>query len=733
MAIKRDPKKDFKSSSEDLGQDIESQEDSQITTKYTETQGKIIRGIKSYMTPTRLALLLGMPELELKTLIIDDSVFLQDVRDLLFNMQTTLSAEVLDVLDKKAPMDFFNERADTHLDVWSRFIATDMSMASDFLLLSNAISGGIGKDTNFWKGATTDLKNSFKTALRTNENFTRMFFDSIEGHKFELGVHHRAMFEELDLITKGITNILIINIAPRVGKSTTLYSWATKTLMQRPNSNIIYGSYGDVVLTLIRKRIDMAFEVSKLEEGKVNPFYEVYRTEKAKGFAKESDFMTTINSMFFSATILGGITGRGHSVYETKANGAMIIDDGNNPNDIGTARMETVAEKFFTTWYPSRAGLNPLILIMQRLADNDLTAHVLNRYKDSDLNIRVLTLPMEMTEEVETYIAKMQAKYPNTTFINPLKYMDMGDTLLPAKSVEMIKQSAHPAVYKTQYLQIPTSFEGSIFKSRMFFNKVTSIEPIETKLGQPIGFVKVNGLKRKMFEDKWNEEPVSYNGVFILHIDTTSGNVDTTTKDVDDCVFSLCVGGIKDRPNEDNHFGAILHQHAINSKEASEQVMQDTALEILKGIKKLYNKNNTKEEIMPFVVIAIETHSQGGGLASFLRGKNMPNVAVISYSRQSFGNKSQRFIQGSGFYEDRILWWQEDNCLIELMNSKTERPITINDWYYASRMQHLTINAENTRLHDDYIEAPVDLANLWIAKDGKDRIYQEYIKMRAKK
>lgn len=696
-------------------------------------QRKIVKGIHAYMSPVRLALLLGMSELDLKSLIVDDTEFLTTIRELLFNMQADLATEALSMIDKKAPTDFFSMQANDFFDLWARFVATDMSMASDFLLLSSAIAGGIGKNTNFWKNAPTEIKNSFKTALRTNENFTRMFFDAIEGAHFELGIHHKAMFEELDLISKGLTDILIINIAPRVGKSTTLYSWATKTLMQKPNSSIIYGSYGEVVLTLIRKRIDLAFEASKQDDNKINPFYEIYRNTKAKGFAKESDFMTEINSMFFSATILGGITGRGYSVYETKANGAMIIDDPNNPNDVGTARMETVAEKFFTTWYPSRAGLNPLILIMQRLADNDLTACILDRYKESELNIRVLTLPMEMTEEVDSYIAKQQAKYPAIHFINPLKYMEMGDTLLPAKSVEKIKQSAHPAVYKTQYLQIPTNFEGSIFKSRMFYNKVNFISPVTSSIGQPIGFVKVNGIKRILLDDVWHESNVDFDGVFILHIDTTSGNTDTSTKDVDDCVWTLMVGGLKDRKAEDNWYGAILHQHALNSKLASDVVMQDTTLEILQKLKEMYNKDNKKEHIPPFVAIAIETHSQGGGLASFLRGKKLQNVAVISYSRQNFGNKQQRFIQGSGFYEDRLFWWQGDECMLAINDIRTKSEIKINDWYYAGRMQHLSFNGENTRLHDDYIEAPVDLANLWIANDGKDKIYQEYIKMRGLK
>lgn len=682
----------------------------------------IISAIESYISPQRLAILLGLTELELKEKVVDNAELLGVVRNILFNMQSSLTRNIIhDTLDKKNTTDFLSTIADKHFDLWSRFIATDYDKASDFILLSSAIKGGIGNNENFWINATADVKENFKVALRTNENFLRMFFDVIEGVPFKMGKHHIAMFEELDLLQKGVTNILIINLPPRVGKSTTLYAWAAKMLMQKPNSNIIYGSYGEVVLTLIRKRIDMAFAKSKYEDNKINPFYEVYGVGKQKGFDKEADFLTDINSSFFSATLMGGITGRGYSVY-AEANGAMLIDDPNNPNDVGTARMDTIWEKFITTWN-SRRGLNPLCVNMQRVASNDLTANILEQYKDSNLNIRVLTMPLEMTEEVEEYVSKMQGKYPNITFINPLKYLEMGDTLLPAQSVELIKKSMHPSIYKTQYLQIPTSLEGSIFKIRMFFNKANNISPIRNSRGEPIGYVNVNCTSRSLTDrDDWQEKQISFDGVFILHIDTTSGNLDTLNEDVDDCVWSICVAGLKRRvATNDNFYGAILQQFSINSKFASDSVMQNKTIEILDEIKRVYGGE------MPKIIIAIEAHAQGGGLASYLRGLNMVNIDVFSYSRQNFGNKKQRFIQGAGFYEDRLFWAQDDTNMFNIKNVDGVVETT-NNWYYKSRIQHLSVDGDNARIHDDYVEAPVDICNLWIADDKKDIIYQHFDK-----
>lgn len=688
---------------------------------------KILIAISHYISPSRVALLLGVSEAELRSFIIDSPNNLSKVRDTLFNQQMEATQTALEMIEKKPPTDFLLGVGEKHFDLWSRFIATDIQASSDYVLVDSAIKGGIGLNKDFWKSATNNVKMTFKHILKDDIAFTRFFFDVVEGHKFNLGKHHIAIFDELKKVEQNSTDVLIINLPPRVGKSTSVYAWACRQLMQKPNSNIIYGSYGEVVLTLIRKRIDTAFAKSNYEKNEINPFYEIFNVGKAKGFDKESDFLTDINSAFFSATMAGGITGRGYSVY-ADANGAMILDDANNPNDVGTLRMETILEKFDTTW-KSRKGKNPLVIVMQRVADNDLTSHVIETYKDSGLNVRVLTLPMEMTSDVDEYISKQQAKYPNIVFIDPLKHMNMGETLLSAKDVEYIRANMHPSIYKTQYLQIPTSLEGSIFKSKMFYNKVVGIEPITNSINEPIGYVRCNCLKRSINDDSITEIPVDFEGVFVLHIDTTSGNTDTSTKDVDDCVWSLCVGGLKGRAKiKDNFYGAILQQYAINSKEASEDVMQNTTLEIIEKITALYNRDTATFK-NPIIIVAIETHSQGGGLASFIRGKNLPNVYTISYSRQNFGDKKQRFIQGAGFYEDRIFWWQEDKMLFPMTNIKTNTTITINDWYYNSRVQHLSVDGENQRIHDDYVEAPTDICNLWIANE-KDKIFQEYNKLR---
>lgn len=683
---------------------------------------KIIDAINFLITPRSLAMLHGITETDLKSMILDDKALLQQAREELYKLSLRGGELLFNGIEKKAVADTVSGLIQNHIEIWTSFLATDYNNSIDYILYETSIKGGIGGNKHFWKNATQEMINAFKVCLNDDINYTRLFFDAIEGVNFKLGVHHKAIFKELNNVLSGGTDVLIINLPPRVGKSTSVYAWATKVLMTKPNSNILYGSYGEVVLTLIRKRMDTAFKKSQLNKNEINPFYEIFNVTKQNDYDKESDFITTINSSFFSATILGGVTGRGYSVF-SETNGAMILDDPNNPNDVDTLRMETTNDKFDITWN-SRRGKNPLIVTMQRVAENDVTGHVLNVFRDSvETKVKVLTMPLILDEEVLSYLELKRKEYPNIEFIDPQKYMKIGDSLLPIKDAVKIKEATHPSVYKTQYLQIPTSLDGEIFKKKMFYNQVVNISPVTNANNAPIGYVTVHCKERELIDNDFKETSFHFDGVFIIHVDTTAGNTSSDSQDLDDCVWTIMVGGLKERDVIDNFFGAILQQYSINGSKATPTLMQEKTLEIINAINSFYHK-----EIQPYIFIGVEAHAQGGSLSAFLKGTNIPNCRVFSFSRQNRGDKKQRFLNASGFYEKRIFWHQNKEPLFiikDLDNSKKNR-----DWFYTSKTQHLTCQVDNNNSHDDFIEAVADLANLWIADSPKDIFYKDFIKWR---
>ena len=55
--------------------------------------------------------------------------------------------------------------------------------------------------------------------LQNPLNFTRYFFKENGGKRFIVGHHHKRVCDALDKVLKGECNKLIINIAPRYGKT----------------------------------------------------------------------------------------------------------------------------------------------------------------------------------------------------------------------------------------------------------------------------------------------------------------------------------------------------------------------------------------------------------------------------------------------------------------------------------------------------------------------------------
>ena len=73
-------------------------------------------------------------------------------------------------------------------------------------------------------------------------NFTRYFFNRQNGGKrYIVGEHHRAICERLDAVMRGECRKLIINIAPRYGKTLlAVHSFIAMGLALNPQSRFIH-------------------------------------------------------------------------------------------------------------------------------------------------------------------------------------------------------------------------------------------------------------------------------------------------------------------------------------------------------------------------------------------------------------------------------------------------------------------------------------------------------------
>ena len=159
--------------------------------------------------------------------------------------------------------------------------------------------------------------------LQNPLNFTRYFFKENGGKRFIVGHHHKRVCDALDKVLKGECNKLIINIAPRYGKTElAVKNFIAMGLAINPASNFIHLSYSS----------DLAVDRVN-EHGNPLP----YR------FA-----------------------------------GAIIIDDPIKPEDaLSDVVRERVNRRFETTIRNRVNSRNtPIIIIMQRLHEHDLCGYL---------------------------------------------------------------------------------------------------------------------------------------------------------------------------------------------------------------------------------------------------------------------------------------------------------------------------------------------------------------------
>lgn len=164
---------------------------------------------------------------------------------------------------------------------------------------------------------------------------------------------------------------LLINVAPRSGKSQILQYFVAWGYTINYQSNFILTSYGD----------SLVMKFSDAIKGIINsPLYrEMFNLElDAKNTAKE--FWKMKNGGELRASAMGSIiTGFGAGIMNPGWGGALVIDDPLKAADFKSEASRQNCIDFYTNTLKSRLNSpeTPIILIMQRLHTEDLTGYIL--------------------------------------------------------------------------------------------------------------------------------------------------------------------------------------------------------------------------------------------------------------------------------------------------------------------------------------------------------------------
>lgn len=274
-------------------------------------------------------------------------------------------------------------------------------------------------------------------AMQSMLNFTRYFFAAANpGKKYVIGDHHRAICEKLDDVLQGRCRRLIINIAPRYGKTLlAVHSFIAMGLALNPRARFIHLSYSGALAQ------DNSMAIKDIING--DKYRALFPTRVKYGSDTKSWWDTEQGGGVYATSTLGQITGFGAGLVPKpgepyRFGGAIVIDDPIKPEDaLSDVVRERVNRRFETTIRNRVNDRNtPIIIIMQRLHEHDLCGYLEGLESDE---WEVLSLP-SIKEDGQ----------PLWPFKHSLKEL---------RAIE----AANAFVFETQYMQNPRPLEGLMY------------------------------------------------------------------------------------------------------------------------------------------------------------------------------------------------------------------------------------------------------------------------------
>lgn len=198
--------------------------------------------------------------------------------------------------------------------------------------------------------------------------FTRFIFKENTGNRFEVAPFHIQMAETLEKVSKGEINRLIINIPPRYGKTEiAVKMFMAWSLAKNPASKFIHLSYSDA-LALDNSSQTRDYITS-------DAYQSIWPLQLKKDSQSQKKWYTTAGGGVYATASGGAITGFGAGT-----GGAIIIDDPLKPDDAVSDVKRSFINNRYNTTIRSRVNSRevPIIVIMQRLHEDDLSGYLLD-------------------------------------------------------------------------------------------------------------------------------------------------------------------------------------------------------------------------------------------------------------------------------------------------------------------------------------------------------------------
>lgn len=282
-------------------------------------------------------------------------------------------------------------------------------------------------------------------SLVSMESFVDLTFKAKTQRDFVWGDHHRRICRALDDVVDGKIKNLIINIAPRYGKTELVSKlFIAYGLAINPRSRFIHLSYSEDLV------LDNSKDINDFVRS--NAYRFLYPNVLVTDIGAKK-WYTSQGGGVYAVSSAGQVTGFGAGQMDEdteewlnlpecdKFSGAIIIDDPLKPSDANSdIEREKVNARFENT-IRSRVNSSrtPMIIVMQRLHERDLCGYLLEKEPDE---WTVLSLPCVVDGPEGP-----RALWPFKDTLEDLERRRRNDAF----------------VFETQYMQHPTPREGLMY------------------------------------------------------------------------------------------------------------------------------------------------------------------------------------------------------------------------------------------------------------------------------
>lgn len=311
--------------------------------------------------------------------------------------------------------------------------------------------------------------------------FTRYFFKQQYRRKYADWEHLHQIAEVLEKVLSGEIKRLIINVAPRYGKTEiAVKAFIAYALALNPSAKFIHTVYSSALaLDNSEAAKDL---VTSDEYQKIFPKVKIKKSSKAK-----QKWYTEDNGGVYATSSGGQITGFGAGAVDdeddeedlneaidellestgvtnwlgkkSKFGGAIIIDDPNKPDDADSELLRNRVNERFDSTISNRVNSRntPIIIIQQRTHEDDLSGYLIRKQKTVE-------------EGGDWYVLKLSSIKEDGTALCPQKHT----------IEELQKLRDHNSlVFDRQHMQDPTPKAGLLFaESDLNFEDFDEIENI---------------------------------------------------------------------------------------------------------------------------------------------------------------------------------------------------------------------------------------------------------------